>query len=435
MHVTAIIAAGGIGQRFGSAQPKQLLPVGGRPILERSVAAFASHPDVNAIVVALPQALVDDPPEYLRSAKAFALQGEAFALRETGKPLRIVAGGDRRQDSVANAFAATDASSDIIVIHDAARPFASADLIARTIAAAVESGAAVAAVQSRDTVKECLGQDRQEGRDGRLVKSTLPRETIYLAQTPQAFRRDVLTRALELGARDPFNATDEAALVERAGLPVRLVDGDATNIKITTPEDMMMAEAIVRSAKAFARREGVELSSEREGFSRAARTGRAGTGYDLHRLVEGRPLVLGGVTIPSRLGALGHSDADVVCHALTDAILGAASLGDIGRHFPDSDPTWKDANSLDLLRRVVQLVAERGFMVGNVDVTVILETPKIKDHVDAMRASVAAAIGIDVERVSIKGKTNEGVDAVGRGEAIAAHAIALLRSQALSPQP
>ena len=145
--------------------------------------------------------------------------------------------------------------------------------------------------------------------------------------------------------------------------------------------------------------------------------------------MPGRPLILGGVTIPSDRGALGHSDADVVCHAVTDAILGAAALGDIGRHFPDSDPRWKDANSLDLLRRVVQLAAEQGLMVGNVDVTVILEMPKIRDYVDAMRASLAAALGLDPGRVSVKGKTNEGVDAVGRGEAIAAHAIALLRSR------
>ncbi|HEV8211538.1 MAG TPA: 2-C-methyl-D-erythritol 2,4-cyclodiphosphate synthase, partial [Vicinamibacterales bacterium] len=163
-------------------------------------------------------------------------------------------------------------------------------------------------------------------------------------------------------------------------------------------------------------------------------------GYDLHRLVAGRPLILGGVTIPAERGALGHSDADVVCHAVTDAILGAASLGDIGRQFPDSDPRWKDASSIGLLRHVVALVREQGFEVGNVDVTVILETPKIRDHVDAMRASVAAALGIDVARVSVKGKTNEGVDAVGRGEAIAAHAIALIRAlgsqrSALSPEP
>ena len=413
MHVTAIIAAGGRGQRVGAAQPKQLLEVGGRPILERSVAAFASHPGVDALIVALPQGLADDPPAYLRA-------GSGGAACAQGKPLRIVAGGDRRQDSVANAFRATAEASDLIVIHDAARPFASADLIARTIAAAAEFGAAVAAVQSRDTVKE--------GSRG-VVTATLPRETIYLAQTPQAFRRDVLRRALEIGARDGADATDEAALVELAGLPVRLVDGEASNIKITTVEDLSVAEAIAS---------GLDLPSAINPQSAVrnpqygglpARTGRAGTGYDLHRLVAGRPLILGGVTIPSDRGALGHSDADVVCHALTDAILGAASLGDIGRHFPDSDARWKDADSLDLLRRVVQLVGDQGFMVGNVDATVVLEAPKIRGYVDAMRASVAGAIGIDVARVSIKAKTNEGVDAVGRGEAIAAHAVALLRSR------
>jgi 2-C-methyl-D-erythritol 4-phosphate cytidylyltransferase/2-C-methyl-D-erythritol 2,4-cyclodiphosphate synthase len=440
MHVTAIIAAGGRGQRFGGERLKQLLLVGGRPILERSVTAFLAHPDVNEVVVALPPDVVADPPDYLRSAEAFALRGESegVAIQASGKPLRIVAGGGRRQDSVANAFRATDAHSDIIVIHDAARPFASAGLIARTIAAAVESGAALAAVRASDTVKRA----RDDG--GLVVSETLDRATIFLAQTPQAFRRDVLQAALALGERDGIDATDEAALVERGGHLVRLVEGEASNIKITTPADLPIAEAIARSqrsSKDFAlrgeetdfalRSEGSDdVSSEREGFSRAkpARTGRAGTGYDLHRLVPGRPLVLGGVTIPSDRGALGHSDADVVCHALTDAILGAVCLGDIGRHFPDSDPRWKDASSLDLLARAVALVKEQGFQVGNVDVTVILEAPRIRDYVDAMRAAVAQAVGVEVARVSIKGKTNEGVDAVGRGEAIAAHAIALVRS-------
>ena len=401
MHVTAIIAAGGRGRRFGGGEPKQLLSIGGRSILERSLDAFASHPSVDAIVVALPQELADDPPAYLRA---------------TARPVQIVTGGARRQDSVANAFAASAAHSDVIVIHDAARPFASADLIARTIAAAAESGAAVAAVQSRDTVKRT---DPASGVSGssRTVIETIPRETIYLAQTPQAFQREVLRRALEIGARRGVDATDEAALVELAGLPVRLVDGEASNIKITTPEDLMLGEAIAAGQS--------PVTSRRP----AARTGRAGTGYDVHRLVAGRPLILGGVTIPSERGALGHSDADVVCHAVTDAILGAAGLGDIGCHFPDTDPRWRDANSIDLLTRVVAMVTAEGFVVGNVDVTVILEAPKIRDHVDAMRASVAAALGIDAARVSIKGKTNEGVDAVGRGEAIAAHAIALLRNK------
>jgi len=428
MHVTAIIAAGGRGQRLGGAQPKQLLEIGGRAILERSVTAFLSHPDVDAVVVALPADLAAAPPDYLRAASV-ATPG--------GKPLRIVAGGDRRQDSVANAFRAAGPQTELIVVHDAARPFASADLIARTIAAAAESGAALAAVRSRDTVKR-VGSGREAGQPPTLVAETLPRDTIYLAQTPQAFRRDVLAAALAVTA----DATDEAALAEQAGHLVSIVDGEPANIKITTADDLPIAEAIaaaMRNAECGMRNENGKLNTQGDDSaspsavralrSALARTGRAGTGYDLHRLVDGRPLVLGGVTIPSDRSALGHSDADVVCHATTDAILGAACLGDIGRHFPDSDARWKDASSLDLLRRAVALVGEQGLEVGNIDVTVILERPKIKDHVDAMRAAVAGAIGIDASRVSIKGKTNEGVDAIGRGDAIAAHAIALVRSR------
>jgi 2-C-methyl-D-erythritol 4-phosphate cytidylyltransferase/2-C-methyl-D-erythritol 2,4-cyclodiphosphate synthase len=350
--------------------------------------------------------MVDDPPAY---------------LRPTSKPLRIVAGGSRRQDSVANAFRAADAASDIIVIHDAARPFVSADLIARTIAAAAESGAALAAVEARDTVKrvlrspERLGNAPSGGGDVAMVGETLPRETIFLAQTPQAFRREVLAQAIAAAASTPLDATDEATLVERTGQPVRLVEGDSTNIKITTPADLILAEAIAANPQSAIRNPQSAIA-------------RIGTGYDLHRLVEGRPLVLGGVTIPSDRGALGHSDADVVCHAVTDALLGAACLGDIGRHFPDTDSRWKDASSLDLLRQAVALAAEHGLVVGNVDITVILERPKIKDYVEQMRAAVARALGVEVDAVSVKGKTNEGVDAIGRGEAIAAHAVALVRA-------
>ena len=435
MHVTAIIAAGGRGQRFGAAEPKQLIAVGGRAILERSVAAFLTHPAVHAVVVALPQALASDPPSYLRADSSSPPQ----------KPLRIVAGGERRRDSVANAFHAADERTDVVVIHDAARPFASGDLIARTIAAAADTGAALAALPARDTVKRVGDRSSAE----RRVVETLPRETIFLAQTPQAFRRAVLEDALKLAG----DATDEATLAERAGHAVRIVDGEATNIKITTREDLAMAEAIAMRIADGGLRIGLRISDSQSAIDNQsaidgsaihnqsairtpqsamaggpARTGRAGTGYDLHRLVEGRPLVLGGVGIPSDRGALGHSDADVVCHAVTDAILGAAALGDIGLHFPDTDPRWKDASSLDLLRRAVARLADEGLAVGNVDVTVILERPKIKDHIAAMRAHLAGAIGIDVARVSIKGKTNEGVDAIGRGEAIAAHAIALVRA-------
>src|SRR5262245_30610719 len=397
MFVSAIIAAGGRGLRLGGAVPKQLLTVAGRPILERSVSAFLTHPEVDEIVVALPSELAADPPTYLKDAQ---------------KPLRVVAGGERRQDSVAHAFRAIHAQADVVVIHDAARPFASADLISRTIAAAAKSGAALAAIPARDTVKR-TGPYLVSGlshTDERFVAETLERETIFLAQTPQAFRRDVLGVALTSNDISA-DATDEAALAERAGYRVEIVSGEPTNIKLTTPEDLTIDDAI-------ARKTGLP-----------ARTGRAGTGYDLHRLVAGRPLILGGVTIPSSVGALGHSDADVVCHAITDALLGAVGLGDIGRHFPDSDPQWKNASSLDLLARARTLAAEHGYEVGNVDVTVILEKPKIRDHIDTMRRFVGEALGIDPSRVSIKGKTNEGVDAIGRGEAIAAHAVALLRSR------
>ena len=431
MFVTAIIAAGGRGQRFGAVQPKQLLAVGGRAILERSVSLFVAHPEIDEVIVALPPDLAGHPPAYLRHA---------------AKPLRIVAGGDRRQDSVANAFGVAAERVDVVVIHDAARPFASAALISRTIAAAAESGAAIAAVQARDTVKRAGppeggrhlrtgpsdgGRDALSGQSAveRYVLETLSRDGIFLAQTPQAFRREVLRAALALGG----DATDEAALAERAGHQVRVVEGEASNIKITTASDLVVAEAIAHDLSA-ARSVG---ESPGEPFVRSVfpvssvssvvNDVRIGTGYDLHRLVEGRALVLGGVTVPADLGALGHSDADVVCHAVTDAVLGAAGLGDIGRHFPDSDPRWKGASSLDLLARVAALVGERGFGIENVDVTVILERPKLRPYVDAMRQGVATATGIDVDRVSVKAKTNEGVDAVGRGEAIAAHAVALLR--------
>jgi 2-C-methyl-D-erythritol 4-phosphate cytidylyltransferase/2-C-methyl-D-erythritol 2,4-cyclodiphosphate synthase len=381
MYVTAIVAAGGRGLRLGHSQPKQLVEIAGRSILERSVSLFASHPEVDEIIVALPSEIASDPPQY---------------LLHVGKPLRIVAGGTRRQDSVAEAFRAVSEQTDVVVVHDAARPFATADLISKTIAAAAESGAALAALEARDTVKQ--------GREG-VVQSTLDRRTIFLAQTPQAFRQSVLRDALSLGSE----ATDEAALAEQAGHQIRIVQGEASNIKITTPDDLPIAEAIARQD------------------AKPARTGRAGFGYDLHRLVEGRPLILGGVTIPFDRGLAGHSDADAICHAITDALLGAAGAGDIGRHFPDTDPRWKGASSLDLLRRAVEIVREHGLAVGNVDATVILERPKLAPHVEQMRATLAEVLGVTPDRVSIKGKTNEGVGEIGRGEAIAVHAIALVR--------
>ena len=332
------------------------------------------------IVVALPSALAADPPDYLRARS---------------KPVLVVDGGDRRQDSVRKAFEHVQSQAAVVVIHDAARPLVTGAVIRRTVDAAFETGAAIAALRASDTVKRADAS-------GRIV-ATLPRDEIFLAQTPQAFRVDVLRDALKITA----DATDEAALAEQAGHAVQLVEGDPRNLKITTPADLALAETFLRAAA-------------------GAPSIRIGNGYDLHRLVDGRPLILGGVTIPFEKGLLGHSDADVVCHAVTDAILGAAGAGDIGRHFPDTDPAWKDSNSLDLLGRAAAIVSTAGFAVVNVDVVVIAQRPRLAPHVDAIRARVAVALGCDPSQVSVKGKTNEGVDSIGAGESIAAHAVALL---------
>jgi 2-C-methyl-D-erythritol 4-phosphate cytidylyltransferase/2-C-methyl-D-erythritol 2,4-cyclodiphosphate synthase len=384
MRVAAIIAAGGQGTRFGGATPKQFMEIAGKSLLERSVEPFARSRRIHAIVVALPEAMAAEPPEF---------------LARLAKPTTIVAGGADRSASVANAFAHVDDNVDVVVIHDAARPFVTDDLIDRTVDAASEHGAAIAALPAIDTVKQVDRADR------RTIVATLPRDTIFLAQTPQAFRRDVLATALDGAALG--TATDEAMLAERAGFRVHVVEGDPRNVKVTTPDDL----ANVRRSL---------------GEGRAQAAMRIGTGYDLHRLVEGRQLILAGVRIPYDLGLEGHSDADIVCHAVTDAILGAAAAGDIGRLFPDTDPRWKDADSIAMLRGAMDVVRRSGYAVGNIDVTVIAERPKLLPHQEAMRANLAAALGIDATAVSIKGKTNERVGEIGRGEAMACHAVALL---------
>ncbi len=397
MHVAAIIAAGGRGLRLGADRPKQFLELGGRSLLDVSVDALAASELIDEIVVALP----DD--HLAAISNAWALRRSSGQAGVSAKPLAFVAGGPRRQDSVANAFAKTSPHADIVVIHDAARPFVTSEVIARTVVAAGEHGAAIAAIPVRDTVKQ-VGEAQAGG--SRPIRTTIARDTVFLAQTPQAFRRDVLARALESG--QDIDATDEAMLVERLGLPVHVVDGDVRNIKVTTAEDL--AEARRRT----------------EGRDSAPGLIRIGTGYDLHRLVAGRPLILAGVRIPFELGLDGHSDADIVCHAVTDAVLGAAAAGDIGRLFPDTDPRWKGVDSVALLRGAITHVAALGYRVSNVDVTVIAQKPKLLPHLDAMRANLAAALQVAVPAVSVKGKTNEGVDSMGRGESMACHAVALL---------
>jgi 2-C-methyl-D-erythritol 4-phosphate cytidylyltransferase/2-C-methyl-D-erythritol 2,4-cyclodiphosphate synthase len=373
MHVAAIIVAGGRGERAGAGVPKQFVDLGGgRTMLDMTIAAFVATPQITEVIVAVPAGYLDR----VRSSER----------------VRAVEGGARRQDSMANAFALVSENAEVVLVHDAARPYVSQRLIVETIDAAARHGAAIAALPVRDTVKRAppIGHSR-------VIRETLPRDEIFLAQTPQGFRRDILAAAITAAAA--FEVTDEATLVERTGVDVHIVNGDPANVKVTMPEDLMHARTPAI---------------------------RVGTGYDLHRLVDGRPLILAGVHIAFDRGLDGHSDADIVCHAVTDAILGAASLGDIGRFFPDTDPQWKDADSIELLRGAVTAVRAAGFAVGNVDVTVIAERPKLLPYLEQMRANLAAALGIGVETVSIKGKTNEKVDAAGRGEAMACHAVALI---------
>jgi 2-C-methyl-D-erythritol 4-phosphate cytidylyltransferase/2-C-methyl-D-erythritol 2,4-cyclodiphosphate synthase len=417
MHVAAIITAGGRGLRMGRALPKQFLAVGGQTILERSVAAFDRHQQVQELVIVV-------PPEALESAE--------FVKPATSKPVRFVAGGARRQDSVANGVDALSAEAQVVLVHDAARPCVSAELISRTIAAAASAGAAIAAVPVHDTVKQVVVQDGVG-----FIERTLPRETVFLAQTPQGFRREVLDAVVALGREAP-DATDEASLAERAGYRVQVVPGDFDNLKITTEADLARVEGIVRQVDApgeggpgqasYANRMNEEHVAGAASMRPASKTPvmRIGLGYDLHVLVEGRPLILGGVLIPYERGLMGHSDADAVSHAVTDAVLGAANIGDIGKLFPDTDQAWKDANSLRLLADAWTRVRAAGFTLGNLDIVVIAQQPKIGPHADAIRESLARVLDVTPGQISIKGKTNERVDAVGRGEAIAVHAVALL---------
>jgi 2-C-methyl-D-erythritol 4-phosphate cytidylyltransferase/2-C-methyl-D-erythritol 2,4-cyclodiphosphate synthase len=379
MSVAVIIVAAGRGERVGASVPKQLLDLGGRTLLQRSVAAFDGHARIGEIVVVLPAELA----------------GEGMSLvGPTEHPCRFVSGGARRQDSVARGFAALSDAVEIVLVHDAARPFVDAGVIDRVLAATDERGAAVPVVAARDTVKRV---DEARGE----VAATIPRGEIGLAQTPQGFRRAVLADAIALGARG-VQATDEAMLAEQAGHPVVVVTGDERNVKITTPGDLAAARARLSAGP------------------------RVGIGYDLHRLVEGRPLVLAGLIVPFHRGPSGHSDGDVLCHALIDALLGAAGAGDIGQLFPDSEDRWKDAPGLDLLARAVETVRARGWAVASVDVTIVLERPRLGPHIAELRARLAPVLGLAGDLVSVKAKTNEGVDAVGRGEAIAAHAVAVL---------
>jgi 2-C-methyl-D-erythritol 4-phosphate cytidylyltransferase / 2-C-methyl-D-erythritol 2,4-cyclodiphosphate synthase len=289
----------------------------------------------------------------------------------------------------------------VVLVHDAARPFAPPELVRDVALAAARHGAALAAVAATDTVKKAAPG---AGVELRSVETTLDRRTVWLAQTPQGFRSDVLWRAFEAAGPAAADATDECALVERLGLPVMLVPGDEGNFKITTPADVARARARLDAPSA-----PVAM----------------GIGYDVHPFAEGRKLILGGVEFEGD-GLLGHSDADICAHAIGDAILGAAGLGDLGRHFPDTDPQWKGVSSLRLLRDIARKAGQAGWRVGNCDVTLAARRPKIAPRAEEMRQRLAEALGVAPGQVNVKATTGEKLGFVGRGEGIAAHAVALL---------
>jgi len=374
-RVGAILAAGGSGLRAGVA--KQWVTLGGETVLRRAARALAASGVVDELVAVVPA--------------GEERRGEAD-LGGLGVPVRAVAGGEVRADSVRSGLSALGAV-DVVLVHDAARPFATPALARAVAEAAAARGAALAALAATDTVKRAKGD--------RLVEETLDRRSVWLAQTPQGFRTSILRRAFEAAGASASEATDECQLVERLGEPVVLVPGEAANFKITGAEDLARARAIVEPALAM------------------------GVGYDVHAFAPGRKLVLGGVEFDGD-GLLGHSDADICAHVICDAILGAAGLGDIGRHFPDTDPRWKGISSLLLLREIAARVASLGWSVGNCDVTLAARRPKIAPRAEEMRARLAGAMGISPGQVNVKGTTGEGLGFVGRGEGIAAHAVALL---------
>jgi 2-C-methyl-D-erythritol 4-phosphate cytidylyltransferase/2-C-methyl-D-erythritol 2,4-cyclodiphosphate synthase len=382
-RVGAILAAGGSGTRAGIA--KQWLVLGGETVLRRSARALAGCALVDELVAVVPAG---------EEARA------AAELTGLGKPTRAVAGGAARADSVRNGLAALPDCA-IVLVHDAARPFASAGLAEAVARAAAETGAALAAVPSTDTVK--LAAPLPTSTANALVAQTLDRRSIWLAQTPQGFRASLLRRAFDAAGAEAAAATDECALVERLGLPVALVPGDPMNQKITSADDVQRARARLEAPVAV------------------------GVGYDVHPFAPGRKLVLGGVEFTGEGdGLLGHSDADICAHAICDAILGAAGLGDIGRHFPDTDPQWKGVSSLRLLREVATKAAAAGWRVGNCDVTLAARRPKIAPRAAEMRANLAEAMGVAPAQVNVKATTGEKLGFVGRAEGIAAHAVALL---------
>jgi 2-C-methyl-D-erythritol 4-phosphate cytidylyltransferase / 2-C-methyl-D-erythritol 2,4-cyclodiphosphate synthase len=383
--VAAVVVAAGRGLRAGGDMPKQYRHLAGEPVIRASLRLFAQHPEVGMVQ---PVIHPDDAARFGAAAAELKLLAPVF-------------GGATRQASVrAGLEALAPLRPDLVLIHDAARPYASAALVTRAIAAVEATGAAIPVMPLADTVKSV-------DRTGRLIEATLDRTVLRTVQTPQVFTfgpvLDAHRRAAESGRED---FTDDAALAEWAGLKVAAFSGEAGNVKLTTAEDVARAERDHAAALADTR---------------------IGSGFDVHAFAAGDHVMLAGVRIPHDRGLTGHSDADVALHALTDAVLGALADGDIGTHFPPTDPQWRGAASDRFLAFAVERVRARGGRIAHLDLTVVCEAPRVGPYRDVMRARIAAIAGLEVDRVAVKATTSERLGFTGRGEGIAAMATATVR--------
>jgi 2-C-methyl-D-erythritol 4-phosphate cytidylyltransferase/2-C-methyl-D-erythritol 2,4-cyclodiphosphate synthase len=376
MRTVALVVAAGRGERFGAGTPKQYADLGGKPVLRRAVEAFARHPGVAGVKVAIG---AGDHAAYARAVAGLDL-------------LEPVVGGSSRQETVRRGLESLAGLAPArVLVHDAARPLVSAAVIGRVLAALDHHPAALPVLTVVDSLKRT---------EGRVVAGIVPRDGLVRAQTPQGFRfKEIL--AAHRGA-DGHDHTDDTAIAAAAGLEVAWVEGEESNMKVTRPADLATAER----------------------FLGARTRWRTGLGFDVHALAPDRPLVLCGVPIPHELGLAGHSDADVAFHAVTDALLGTIGAGDIGSHFPPGDPRWRDADSARFLRHAAVLLAERGGRVENVDLVIVCERPKIGPHRAEMTARLAEVLGVGADRVSVKATTSEGLGFTGRSEGIAAQAVA-----------
>lgn len=377
-----ILPAAGMGKRMGFGQPKAFLPLSGRTILYHTISCFLPLQEVKKIIIALPESLKDI--------------GQVNNQLPQDSRICFVEGGNERLNSIQNALALVENEA-YVAVHDAVRPFVSVSDIKAVFNEAISKGAAILATPSANTLKKV----QKNG----IVSQTLDREEIWQALTPQVFKTEIIKDAYLKASKNKLFGTDDASLVEAAGYEVAIIKGDSENIKLTYPSDLTSAEHKINQSKPMYR---------------------IGTGYDIHQLVSGRKLILGGVEIPFEKGLLGHSDADVLIHAIIDAITGALSLGDIGSHFPDTDKAYKNIDSRILLRKAYDLMHKEGYSIVNVDSTIVAQRPKLRDYIDRMRKIIASDLKTEIKNISVKATTSEKIGFVGREEGMSANAVVLL---------